>query len=372
MVDGGEYVPKTPPLRLRPKLGTSKKKLSRVPKDQRECLERKYAEDNQNEADEPVPEATPQRSRFGAAAAKIQRAWRGHAAKALKTRLQGQIGRPAQLQIHGLDTSAKWLRMGLVCLITVLRRPYGPRMYTYKTELTREAKFAHAPFFVPIMSSNYDVIVTVAAECSKMQNPIFLGQAVLHVADDWAQPINFRALHVPFGAYRVPLDSPLQQTERVVEGRVELSLIPLNPSMSSYAGQLFVRPSVLTKTLAAVRQRVGKLYMRSGMSYESSLAWCKDADSCEWGVLTETHLSIYHPGNVTPTKIFDLRKIQLVLDASGASKRDLSSMMHFKTTRWPLKIYHDGSVHTFYVNAKYEQQQWLTRIDGNRRKLLVP
>ncbi|EQC29972.1 hypothetical protein SDRG_12251 [Saprolegnia diclina VS20] len=371
MVDGGaaEYVPKTPPLRLRPKLGTSKKKLSRVPQDQVAHMARKYAGDNQAD-DTPGPDATPKRLLYALAAAKIQRAWRSHAAKALRVRLQGQIGRPAQLQIHGLDTSAKWLRMGLICLITVLRRPYGPRMYTYKTEVSREAKIVHAPFFVPIMSSNYDVIVTVAAEGSKVQNPIFLGQAVLSVADDWAQPANFRATYVPFGTYRIPIDAPLQQTERTVEGRVELSLVPLNPSMSSFAGQMFMRPSVLSKTLAAVRHRVGKLYMRSGMSYESSLAWCKDADHAEWGVLTETHLSLYHPGGLTPYKMFDLRRIQLVRDKNA--KLDTAGMMHFKTTRWPLQIYHDGTLHTFYINSKYEKTQWINRIDGNRRKLLVP
>ncbi|OQS05260.1 hypothetical protein THRCLA_02579 [Thraustotheca clavata] len=367
MVDGSssQYVPRTPPLRLRPKLGTSKKKLSRMTSDQIAHLERKYAGDNQWE-----DENTPKRAMYGQAAAKIQRAWRGHAARVLKIRLQGQIGRPAQLQIHTISTSAKWMRMGLACLITVIRRPYGPRMYTYKTMATKEAKISHIPFFVPIMSSNYDVVVTVVAECSKMQNPIFLGQAVLNINDGWAVPSNFRPMYVPFGTYRIPTDTELQQTQRIVEGQVELSIVPLSPSISSYAGQIFVRPSALTKTLAAMRHRVGKLYMKSGMSYESSLSWYRDADHCEWGVLTETHFSIYHPGQLTPYLMFDLRRIQLVHDSTA--KLDISTMVHFKTMRYPLKIYHDGTLHTFYVNSRAERQQWSTRIDGNRRKLLVP
>ncbi|RHY91679.1 hypothetical protein DYB37_005571 [Aphanomyces astaci] len=372
------YVPTTPPLRVRANPTKSKKKLSRLTKEQRELLAQKYANNN-NQSGEHRPEAsnednnlshdtTGETLSYDDAATKIQNAWRCHFACQLKARLQAQIGRPAQLHVHKIHVSAKWLRLGAYCIVTVLRRPYGPLMYQYKTDLTKQSALtSQAPFFVPIMSAKYDVIVTVVAEPSKLQYPVFLGQAVLAVDDSWADDHQVQR-NVLFQGYRFPVDVQLQNSDRHVEGHVVLSLVSLNASVTSFSGPLAVRPSGVTKTLASMRHRVGKLYMKNGMSYESALSWCQKApDILQWGVLTDTFLSIYHQRASLPHKSFDLRRIQLIHHHHIARSDD----GHNKEVH-QLKIYHEGIIHTFGVESSYEYRQWVYRIDANRRKLLVP
>ncbi|KAF0699017.1 Aste57867_10400 [Aphanomyces stellatus] len=303
---------------------------------------------------------------YDVAATMIQYAWRCHIARSLKAKLQAQIGRPAQLQIHEVQLSEKWLRLGTYCIVTVLRRPYGPLMYQYKTEVTKDKKVNHEPFFVPIMSCKYDVIVTVIAEQSRLSYPMFLGQAVLKVDDMWANAGNLRVRVVPFKAYQFPVDIQLQNCDRLLDGHLKLSLVSLNASMSSFSGQLGVQATSVSKTLAAVRQHLGKLYMKNGMSYEASLSWYRQTDVRHWGVLTDTFLSIYSQGALFPLKNFDLRKIQLL------HWEDNQISENNEKLKYQLKIYHEGAVNTFYVDSKYEYQQWLYRIDSNRRKLLVP
>ncbi|KAF0727308.1 hypothetical protein Ae201684P_012072 [Aphanomyces euteiches] len=366
------YVPTTPPLRLRNKPTKSKKKLSRTTKEQRELLGLKYGPRNNqidNHHDGKLEEVASdnQGLSYDTAATRIQYAWKLHYARSLKTQLQAQIGRPAQLQIHEISLSEKWLRLGAYCIVTVLRRPYGPLMYQYKTESTKEKKLHHEPFFVPIMSSKYDVIVTVISDPSRLQYPIFLGQSILHVDDKWANVGNLWVQEIPFRSYQFPVDIQLQNSERVLDGHVKLSLVSLNASISSFSGALLVKPTSVSKTLAAMRFRVGKFYMRNGMSYESSLSWCRQADARQWGVLTEKFLSVYSQGALFPHKNFDLRKIQLI-----HWEENQVSDIHGKPTHYQLKIYHEGAIHVFFVESRYEYHQWIYRIDSNRRKLLVP
>ncbi|RHY33899.1 hypothetical protein DYB32_003861 [Aphanomyces invadans] len=234
-------------------------------------------------------------------------------------------------------------------------------MYQYKSEMTKTKMLSkQPPFFVPIMSSKYDVIVTVVAEPSKLQYPIFLGQAILHVEDWWT---SFNQIQrVSFQTYRYPVDIQLQNSDRLLDGHVGLSVVSLNASMTSFSGQLAVRPNTVSKTLAAIKTRMGKLYVKNSLSYESSLSWCQNGpDIIQWGVLTETFLTVYNQGASVPCKNFDLRRIQLI---------HTTSPLHVK--RHYLRIYYEGTIHTFGVDSSYDYGQWIYRIDANRRKLLVP
>ncbi|TMW64862.1 hypothetical protein Poli38472_009029 [Pythium oligandrum] len=309
----------------------------------------------------------------------LQRNFRGYLARQRRAKLTSALGRPAELVISdvvNLEMLCDFRDVvSIYCNVRIMKKPFGPFMFQFTTAKSNNVNRPvwNDKFFVPMMSSKCEVVVTLIG-VNTIGKLRFLGQAVAPLETGWERRQS-NEISAPLSKWQFPVDETLLGLHRYVTGNVKCSVSPLTSRMTCMSGQFLVLPPNPPTRSSSFFQWTKKMMTPSTPAPMTPLppetpSSTRKEMITQWGVLTDTHLHLFHHSSAHVLASLELSKLQLV--QSSPRPRTKRSWLREPNQLYPLKVYCNETLYVLFVSTYAQQQQWAYRIDLHRRHLLVP